>query len=69
MGIQYCFRERRTYRILIVEESKLTSIDTVSPMTINQGIERCHFLYSKVLTMRARNSLLFLCLKGGKEFL
>lgn len=44
MGIQYCFRERRTYRILIVEESKLTSIDTASPMTINQGLRWCYFL-------------------------
>ena len=35
MGIQYCFRERRTYRILIVDESKLTSIDTALHMTIN----------------------------------
>jgi hypothetical protein len=35
MGIQYCFRERRTYRILIVEESKLTSIDNALHMTIN----------------------------------
>ena len=43
MDIQYCFRKRRTHRILIVEELKITSNDTASPMIVNQRLQWCPF--------------------------
>ena len=50
------------YCFLIIEldrESKLLSIGTASPLTINQGIRRRHYLYSEVYYEDGRNTVFF----------